>query len=87
MNIHENVIMNISLDKEVSVNFWKSSGSEVIDPDIRTLDPDQMCLLGGGLLLFSFSFSPQYYGIVDKDRRYFQASSQNFTIYGDVRCN
>jgi len=39
-------MINISLDKEGPIKFWKSSGVQA--PDIRMLDPDWICL-GGDL--------------------------------------
>ena len=64
LDLYENFVTNVTLDKEVTVNFYKSSGSEVW---IWTPDLDQI-LLGGGMwsltsLVSSFN-SSRYYQFV-----------------------
>jgi len=39
LDLQEKFITDVSLDKKISVKFWKSSGSEV-----RTLDAEQITL-------------------------------------------
>jgi len=44
-DLRENFTTNVTLDKEVPVEFWKSPGSEI---GIRSPNPDQI-RFGGGL--------------------------------------